>query len=428
MNTGAKNPLALRVLNGSARGAEVELRRGIRYTLGVDDDADLIIDDAGIGGRHAEVEVEGNVVRVSPVLPAQVILEGQAFEGGVVPLYTAVVLGRTAVAFGEYGESWPRVEIPADAGIPAERMAEVASEVAGEVPPEPKNRLARRSWLWPMLGTVAVLMVLIPSGLGVFEMIKLHRLAQQDLAAEEDPVVETGRLLEHVLRPTDPGRRPVGWADDWSLLELRRQGNAWMIKGYLADRVAVDHLKTAVAAEFESSSLQQSPIIWRVSQVALLQANLQEVLARLGLEAKVAYLNNGYFAVEGERPASANWDQKWRQLAMTVQREVPAIQKLFDRTKGTATIADGSAPSPGIPAGDVDSDSRIRLPIRSISLGRSSCVTLVSGERLFEGAELPSGHRLESIEPGRLIVSQGGRRLQLVINPELLKESKSNDP
>ena len=97
--------IALRVLSGSAAGAEVPLVPGQRYSVGIDDEVDFIIDDPGIAGHHANLELDAGIVRMTPVESAAIELDGESFEGGIVPLYTAVQLGRTILAFGEEGES-----------------------------------------------------------------------------------------------------------------------------------------------------------------------------------------------------------------------------------------------------------------------------------------------------------------------------------
>ena len=425
MSDAGKNPLALRVLNGAARGAEVELRHGVNYTIGIDDEADLIIDDAGIAGRHAEIELSGNTVRVRPLAPAEVLLEGQSFEGGVVPLYTAVVLGSTAVAFGELGETWPRVEVPFDSRGSEDRILEAPLEAEEEklASADAGRRAGGGRWLWLSMGTIAVLLVIVPSGLGLYEMLQLHRTASEALAREEDPVVETGRLLRQVLNPDDPSTRARDWIDAWTRLKVDRRGQAWTVSGYLKDKAQVNAVIAACTTKLKESKQQSSLITWEIRQESVLERSLNDILARFSIQAKSVYLGDGRFAIDGTYPSSQDWSKEWSHLATTVQQEIPSIRSLLDRMTAEAPPAGTTDSAPSSAIASTEHSPPIPLAIRSISLGRSNCVTLVSGERLFEGAELPSGHRLESIEPGRLIVSQGSQRLQLIINPSLITPS-----
>jgi type III secretion protein D len=51
----------------------------------------------------------------------------------------------------------------------------------------------------------------------------------------------------------------------------------------------------------------------------------------------------------------------------------------------------------------------IKLPIRSVSMGRLRYVTLSDGTRCFEGGFLKNGIQIKSIQKGRIVLQKSGQ-------------------
>ena len=113
----AKRIWTLKILAGVHAGAEVTLSDE-EATLGSDDACDLVLEDAGLAGRHIRLHA-GSDVRIT-VLDGSgpVRVDGQPVEGSVeLAPYQVVAVGGLALAVGPSDEDWPPIDLPAVPGL-----------------------------------------------------------------------------------------------------------------------------------------------------------------------------------------------------------------------------------------------------------------------------------------------------------------------
>ena len=415
----------LRILTGVAAGAEVELRSGLQYQLGRSDEMDLIIDDPALDGEHARIVVEGLSVRLTPVDDALVQLHGERFEGGIVPLYVALQLGDTLVAFGDGQRNWSTVRMPEGASLPpAVRPQESQTETGVEqATAEPKvsgtaSKVVRRV-LAGILALAALIVVVLPTAVGSWRLIQMRQQAAEVLADQESPIIALGKEIQFILAPAKPQDRVPSWTPQWAALHLNRSGKTWAITGYLNSITELQALQAAI---------QGKPVLVRVKVREVLERNLKQVVASQKLDVGVEYIGDGRFAVTGKVHKGQVWAQHWKSLVEQTRTDVPGIVDLIDRTTRTPSNAVDSESTPSQPSvkpGVVVEKTKeqtpepIVIPIKSVSVGRSGCLTLANGERLFVGAQLPGGFRIDEIAVKQIVASRDGEQFILKLNSGL---------
>ena len=120
----------LKILAGVHAGAEVTLSDE-EVTLGRDDACDLVLEDAGLAGRHIRLHA-GIGVRMT-VLEGSgpVRVDGQPVQGTVeLEPYQVVAVGGLALAVGPANEDWPPIDLPAPPGL--ESRSAQGDEAPGE--------------------------------------------------------------------------------------------------------------------------------------------------------------------------------------------------------------------------------------------------------------------------------------------------------
>jgi len=410
----------LRILTGVAAGAEVELRAGLEYQLGRSDEMDLIIDDPALGESHARIQVEGQSVRVSPVDDAEIHLHGERFEGGIVPLYVVLRLGDTLVVFGDQKRAWNTVEIPQDASVaPVVRSTTPRATVAEQDDSDAEQGDGvRRSWrlagiVRGVLALTALVVVALPTALAGWRLLEMRHTAAERIAEQESPIIALGKQIQHILAPAKSDHRAPGWSQKWSALHLVRVGKTWAIQGYLDTTTELSELRSAVG---------QKPVLLQVKVRDVLEQNLKQVMTQEKLDLGVKYIGDGRFAITGEVQDEQAWSNEWVSLVDRVQADIPDIVDLVDRTSmqvTTATKSKRSTPAAVAQQSEKQGPDQIVVPIKSVSVGRSGCLTLTNGERLFVGAQLPGGYRIDEIAVEQIVASRDGKRVILKLDSGL---------
>jgi hypothetical protein len=410
----------LRILTGVAAGAEVELRIGLKYLLGRSDEMDLIIDDPALEESHAQITVEGQSVRVTPVDDAAVQLHGERFEGGIVPLYVVLQLGETMVAFGDQRRNWNSVQIPEDALVaPLMRPADARPGADRDIDETGEDAVRQaRPWLSRgqiglLVATAALVVVALPTAVGGWRLFQMRQEAAQELANQENPIIALGKEIQHILAPVKKADRDPKWSPQWAALHLNRAGRTWALTGYLNTLPELQDLRGAIG---------ERPILVRVLVRDVLERNLKQVVAAEKLNVGVEYIGDGRFAITGEPKDVQAWAADWSALVEQVNRDVPDIVDLIDRTsRSSRSEPTSQTPHSGTVAQRVQKQQiePIVIPIKSVSVGRSGCLTLTNGERLFVGAQLPGGYRIDEIAVEQIVASRDGERVILKLNSGL---------
>ena len=89
-----------KIFTGPHQGGEFDLGDQA-YSLGKNEDADIVFSDMDLSDNHAKIAVRGDEFIVTPD-QGKVFLEGQELPPGehVIPPYTMVTMGATNLAFG----------------------------------------------------------------------------------------------------------------------------------------------------------------------------------------------------------------------------------------------------------------------------------------------------------------------------------------
>lgn len=120
----------MKILAGVHAGAEVTLSDE-EATLGSDDACDLVLEDAGLAGRHIRLHA-GSDVRMT-VLDGSgpVRVDGRPVQGSIeLEPYQVVTVGGLALALGPADEDWPPIDLPAPPGL--ENRSAQDDEATGE--------------------------------------------------------------------------------------------------------------------------------------------------------------------------------------------------------------------------------------------------------------------------------------------------------
>jgi type III secretion protein D len=127
----------------------------------------------------------------------------------------------------------------------------------------------------------------------------------------------------------------------------------------------------------------------------------------------------------------------WKKIKSRIATDIPRIRTLTDRVVPPGQRSIPAPPKPGIESAPTAAVAEVKptespmpsvaaeaattvatataptvngvtMAIRSVTVGQSRSLVLVSGERLFEGAVLPSGHTLKSIASDRIVLEKMG--------------------
>ncbi len=134
--------LTLRVLSGPHRGAEFEIPAEA-VIIGTADACDVVIDDDAVADRHAELQLEGDHIKLTP-LEGNVFIAGKLLrEPSDVENFTFITLGNTHLMVGESeSKRWAdveqqpfpeleKIELPSEVGD-KEGLKTSESDVAGK--------------------------------------------------------------------------------------------------------------------------------------------------------------------------------------------------------------------------------------------------------------------------------------------------------
>lgn len=356
------NAPTLRVLSGLHAGASLPLGPG-SHRIGGGPEADVLLCDDGVAPLHAEVEVEGDAVRLRALhaglsLPADPSPPEGASAGGASLPPGAPPRVLTLPAEFDLGPVRLRCDAASDAAEPALQAA----------PPPP----ARSRRLWPLAaGTAlaAAVLLLPPSPLEAFTFA-LGPSAPGRSFATADASAAPVRPAAPPLAPDAP---PAASAE----APAPAAGPAPIP----ADPpLALPPSAPILAAPDAGSSGPEAP-----TAVAALRAEL----AAAGLHGVALRADGAVVTASGEVTPEAL--QAWR-----------LMQQSFDRRAGGGHVLVNQV--------RVKADRPLAFAIDSVWTGRSPNLVL-AGQKYFIGATLPDGSTLEAIEAGRILVRRGERRV-----------------
>jgi type III secretion protein D len=364
----------LRVLSGEQRGASSVMQPGQTLRIGQDWSSEVVLQQAQ-GSAVLAFSAEGGLV-----LQAEqgdcTVAEHALLPGGSdsLDLYIPFSVGGVRMAVGKMGASqWaglfdgnvvPQSE-PMAHGDSAHAEDALPSEAATATPSGDKVApLPRRSWTSRLMlaGTALV-------GVSVCTLTLAWAMGPSTLSPQEQ-AVNIRQTLSHL---------------GLTALNVESRNGQLFVTGHLESQAERTRLEKALA---DRSPARLS--VWVNEQVA---ASVAEVYRLNGVAAEVRATGPGVVRVQ-----TAISDSKLLEhVQSAARRDVPGLKQL---------VAANEAPPVPPPAASAINDPGKR--VAAIVPGEPAYLVTVDGTRYFEGAMLPSGHRIVSILPDKVQMERDG--------------------
>jgi type III secretion system YscD/HrpQ family protein len=362
----------LRVLDGPSRGAEVALPAGRALAVGDAWTNDVVLRGAGSKGLRMSLAPIGDGASVT-LQEGVVEILGQAVAAPatvVLPPYTPLLLGETAICCGEPASPrWREAErllacvrdlaeprVPQDP--PAARPRSADKTISAWL-----NRTGRPAWI----GVIAVVGALVAGEVLAFSHPSTQRI-------DTVPAV----------------RRTLAQAGFQGLSVDPAPGDRILVHGFLHTDAAAARLLALVRAS-------RLPVILAVQTDDGLVRQVEDLFRTAGVKAQARPTGPGLltFTAAAADPGAVE----------TLRRRALAD---IAGLRGLSYAGSQLDPKAGSLAPD-DPGKRIT----AIYGGPDGFVSTADGSRYFAGAVLPSGHRIVSIESRDVIVERGDERLAL---------------
>jgi type III secretion protein D len=354
---------ALEVLEGAQAGARTALRAGTAVTIGGDVDGDVVL--RGAAGQRIAITVQDGALSVS-------VLEGsvetgagplQAGQAATLALGMPLLLGEVRFAVVATGAA----ALPPPETTPP---AEPAPTVAPALKSSPRASWPRR---------------LVTAG-GSLAAVSIGVLAFAYNAAPSRPSPEQqATRAEAVLRGAGLQKLSVrAGADGDVRIDGYLETNAQRVK---AEQVLADE---AIGAR------------WQVFVNEQVAAAVQDVFRVNGVQARVEAVGPGAMRVSAQ-VADGHLLDTLRGIA---KRDVPGLAAIDVRNDPLPMAAAAAAATPAID----DPGKRVS----SVVPGDAAYVVTADGTRYFQGALLPTGHRIAAIEERRVVLEMNGVQTPLV--------------
>lgn len=336
----------LRVLSGEQRGARVNVAHGRPVIVSSDWNSDVVLRGPDMAGRRVALTIAGDGVQLR-VLEGSVRVgdrELAAGEAVQLPLHAPLHVGRTALAVGLGGDA--RWDAPAAA-------ATSTSTAAAAARPASRQRTA-----WPR-ALLAIGGVLASGSIGAIALAYAatpHAPTPAEAAAQSQAALQRAGFTRLAAQPGADGEV--------------------LVSGYLqtaAQRLQVERLLAAGAHRARLS-------VWVDDELA---ASVREVYRVNGIPAQVETSGPGAVVVHTQEADGVHLAQ----VQATARRDVAGL---------SAIDAQNTAPArPRTPAAAPVDDPGKR--IASVVNGSPAYLVTADGTRYFEGALLPTGHRIAGI-------------------------------
>ena len=367
----------LQVLEGSQQGACTALPEGLAVTISGAIDSDVVLRGADLAERRIALTAQADSLRVQ-VLQGEAQVDGRSVAAGqavTVALASIVVLGGTHLGVvrvaGAGHEASHEPAAVAGAGAAPPRSTEAAASPAAALAAAAQGPSAR-TWSRRLVGSGAALAAVSIGVLAfAYSAVPVAPSAAQR-AGHAEALLHDAGLKRLTVRAAEGG-------------ELR-------VDGYLETTAQRARAERLLAGEHLDARWQ----VWVDEQVS---NAVQDVYRVNGASASVESLGAGAVRVSTSVADPATLESI-RNLA---RRDVPGLTTIEVRN---------TAPPQRPGATPVLDDPGKR--ISSIVAGDPPYVVTIDGTRYFEGALLPTGHRIAGIEEHQVVLELGGVRTPLV--------------
>ena len=358
----------LRIVGGRLAGKEYPLATGRRVCIGHSLGNDVVLRGTGTRGGAVELRL-GDGAAALRVLSGNVELLGRSLgegEEAVLPPYLPFRFGEHLVAYGgALSSRWQDAETVA------------VSPCGAPVNPLPAPRLQDRvevigrTYLTRVTERVSVLHV----ALGTATLVLLAAAAGPTSSLIEEQF-GGARALEQMY--DEAGYRSVNVADN--------PAGGLIVTGAVEGEA--DLIRTRAIADQMSG-----PVVVDVTSTAALANAATDILAAQGLDVQATPAGLGGITVAAPYLPADRQDQ----LRAILTRDLPALRRVRFRT-------DDSRGGNALQSLFANSGSGLATVVED-----PGHIVTADGSRWFPGSILPTGHRLVSIEPGRVRFEKGGR-------------------
>lgn len=103
----------IKIVSGLHKDAELDVKSGLRYTVGSGDACDIILSDSGIESEHVRFTLLRDGISLE-TLAGDVCVDGKSLSKACLLLadYQVVTIGTACFAIGPTNQRWPRIEPP----------------------------------------------------------------------------------------------------------------------------------------------------------------------------------------------------------------------------------------------------------------------------------------------------------------------------
>jgi len=351
----------LHVLEGEQQGARTVLPRGQRIIIGGAYDGDVVLRGAGVIGQRIALMADGAALQLQ-------VIEGEAEAGGhrlaagqsmQLPLGTPVSVGGSRIGI---------VSVPDVAAAPDMPAFEDTSPAVAQLP----RTATLRTWSRRLAGGGAALAAV---SIGVLAFA--YSVAPQPLTAAQQ-----ARRAEALLHGAGLQRLAVTAAGNG---ELR-------IDGYLETAAQRARAEQIVAGEGLVPR-------WQVFVNEQVASAVQDVFRTHGVAARVEAVGPGAMRVD----TTVADPRVLESIRSSARRDVPGLAAL--------ELRNDPLPAQGGPTPAIEDPGK---RVASIVPGDPPYVVTADGTRYFEGALLPTGHRIAGIEEHRVVLDINGVQTALV--------------
>ncbi|CAG1016399.1 hypothetical protein BURC_01307 [Burkholderiaceae bacterium] len=361
--------LELRVLEGEQQGARCGISPGTATVVSGDWGADVVLRGKDLAARRISVTPRAGGVHVTVLsgdarLGERLLQSGEAVD---LPLYTPLRLGDTAIALGHAGDE-PWATAAASVG---------GAQTTGTGTVSDPDPTATRHGSAPLLTLAQRWSRRLVAGGGAVAAVSAAMLAFAYTATPAEPsTAQLARRAEATLH-----------AAGFPRLEVQAQPNGEIaVTGYLETNEQRTRIEQLLAAQ----SLPTRLSVWVNEQVASAVVDVYRVN---GVTARAETTGPGAVRVSTQE----NDMPRLEQIRAIARRDVP----------GLALIEAHNAPPPAAPAAAAVVDDPGKR-VASIVPGDPSYVVTADGTRYFEGALLPTGHRIAAIAEREVLLEKAG--------------------
>ncbi|QTD45499.1 SctD/MshK family protein [Ottowia testudinis] len=356
----------LRVLNGEQRGASSAVRPGDMLRIGQDWSNDVVLQ--GAAGSAARLVLTDDGALGLHVDGGACALDGTPLpvgEPATLALYTPFTVGDTRMAVGRIGAPQWAALFGEEASAPAE--AEGASgATAAPAPAAMASAMARRrgGWVPRLLASGAALVAISAGAL---------TLAWAMGPATLSPPEQAQHLRQTLVH--------LGFG----VLDVEHRNGQLLVTGHLQTQAERTRLEQALASQTPARVA-----VWVNEQIT---ASVAEVYRLNGINAEVQSSGPGVVQVS-TKEADAD---KLKDVQAKARRDVPGLVQLV--------ATNDAPPAPPRPEAMITDPGK---RVAAIVPGDPAYVVTADGTRYFEGAMLPTGHRILAILSDRVQIERDG--------------------